>query len=45
MDRAAGIGTPLVAADGLLRVGAAAGSLRAGDMVEFFPFDGCFGLA
>jgi molybdopterin molybdotransferase len=36
--------TPLVAADGLLRVSAAAGTLHAGDMVEFFPFDGCFGL-
>jgi molybdopterin molybdotransferase len=37
--------TPLVAADGLLRVGAGAGTLRAGDMVEFFPFDACFSLA
>lgn len=36
--------TPLVAAHGLLRVAASAGPIAPGDMVEFFPFDGCFGL-
>lgn len=36
--------TPLAAADGLLRVGSRAGTLRAGDAVEFFPFESCLGL-
>ncbi|WP_159997790.1 gephyrin-like molybdotransferase Glp [Roseomonas sp. 18066] len=34
---------PLVAADGLVRVGRGAGALQAGDTVEFLPFAGLLG--
>ncbi len=35
---------PLAAADGLVRVGAEAGTVVPGDAVEFFSFGGCLGL-